>query len=285
MNPIFARAAKQRSPQRSPHTVVTVDLTTTVPPERAQLRCPITSALAPVHILQGSDSIKPSKFCPTLSVSNGRTSSPCQQAASSIHSESRFLGSLLQREDQTALENLRRQEIVDAGIASRSYHRHSEMLLPGEQPPTTVFRQHREAVAGNDLQTDPADMKSLRFCSYMHQLMKCMHGDRSQCGPAAEQRWSEQLEDMQARGRRLASQQLPWAHKYAPVESSRVLENEDASQELLMWLKQVEPMDAVLTSMRSGQLYARPSPCRLSSRMFLSCNDRSKLEQTLTRLA
>eukprot|EP00892_Ulva_mutabilis_P003588 jgi/Ulvmu1/1600/UM111_0028.1 len=254
LNPVFARAAKQREAP----SVVTVDLTNSVskvvvPSDRQKLRCQISRALPPVHILQGLDIACCANSGPKMQIRKGSNTVHNNQAQSHTPIVSGCLGPLLQIEDQDALNSLSRSELVAAGIASTATLIQCDKALPGKGADTNQGQRGHAVGACVDEQPQSAVPDSPQFYSYIHRLMQSLHHDRSSSCPAEDCIWGEHLDDLRERAQCAASE-LPWTHKYAPVAARRVLANADAAQELLMWLKQVEPIEAALTSMRSGQM-------------------------------
>lgn len=241
-----------------------VDLTGTantvvVPAERQKLRCPISAALPPVHILQALDPSFCGELGSEMQIRNHRhriTHNPAvtAQEPSCAASGSECLASLLQTEDHISRGLRGRQEFVDAGIASRTALMQGDVLGPGTSVVSLEGQKAHASSGGSNTEAAPANLS--RHHCYMHQLMLSTRHDQSQRGPTAERAWHKSLEDMSERAHCAASEQLPWTHKYAPVNAHQVLANADASRELLMWLKQVEPIEAALTSLRSGHMYA-----------------------------
>lgn len=243
-NPVFAR-----SKQKTHQVGDAIDLT--APSIKAamsatccKMLCPIGSALPPVHILPNLGSA----LLPTSSKRLGSRiiSHQRRDSLQACHSNSAmlpFLGDLLQQEDHVSAAFADKQEAIDSAISDRlvQFLRHPTTEKSDGVPDCVD-------VPGKGLET-PAQTKAI---SYLHDVIYSSQNTSPRRSDSS--RWIEHLEELHERARRAAHEQLPWVSKYAPAVADRVVANTAASKELLAWLKQVEPIEAALTSMRSGQM-------------------------------
>lgn len=251
-NPVFAR-----SKQKVCLVVDAIDLATpgkkaSVPVSACKPKCAITSALPPVHILQKEDSYidalsRETNCARKISHQWGDTN----QRPHFDSTASELLGSFLQREDHSLLTVMKEQEVVEAGISAELCQ-----ILSHHGPDKPSHVPHDVHIQGQG----PRDQGCTRQIVYMNDVMQSLQHEGQFEQRQSDNRWADDLRDLQDRAHR-AVHELPWVHKYAPAIADQVVANAAASKELLTWLKQVEPIEAALTSMRSGQLYVPKLLC------------------------